>query len=260
MGQRPTLDTIACCAPLGSSTLSDDEAEATAALFKALGDPARVRIVNLLAGAGGEVCVCELTRALELAQPTVSHHLKKLHDAGLLDRERRGKWAIYSLSTVAVRKLATVTDLKEGVADAVLLRVLRLRLLQEVNVLFVCIGNQGRSVLAERLFRSAAGPDHQARSAGAAPGDATHPEVLEVLRELGIDASGHVPRKLDEPLLDWADVVVATCDGSCPLTPGKRRLDWQIPDPIGRPLTEVRALRDEIRTRVDALLAELRDL
>jgi len=107
-------ETIACCAPLAAPALSDDEAEATAALFRALGDPARVRIVNILATAGGEVCGCELTGALELSQPTVSHHLKKLHEAGLLEREQRGKWAYYSLSNVAVRKLAAVTDLKEA--------------------------------------------------------------------------------------------------------------------------------------------------
>jgi ArsR family transcriptional regulator len=104
---------IACCAPLSASTLTDEEAEGTAALFRALGDPARVRIVNLLATAGGEVCGCELT-GLGLAQPTVSHHLKKLHEAGLLEREQRGKWAYYSLKRDAVRKLAAVADLKEA--------------------------------------------------------------------------------------------------------------------------------------------------
>jgi ArsR family transcriptional regulator len=103
---------IACCAPLSSTSLSDEEASATAEIFRALGDPARVRIVNLLATAGGEVCGCDLTGALELAQPTVSHHLKKLHDAGLLDREQRGKWAYYSLNRAAVAKLTAVADLK----------------------------------------------------------------------------------------------------------------------------------------------------
>lgn len=125
------------------------------------------------------------------------------------------------------------------------------------NVLFVCIGNQGRSVMAERLFRQAAGDTHAARSAGSAPGAATHPEVLEALREAGIDASDHVPRRLDDELLDWADVVVAACDGACPVTSGKRRLDWHLPDPMHRPLDEVRAIRDEIRARVESLLAEI---
>jgi protein-tyrosine-phosphatase len=135
--------------------------------------------------------------------------------------------------------------------------LLQLRLLQVVNVLFVCIGNQGRSVMAERLFRSIAGADHKARSAGAAPGRATHPEVLAALSEIGIDASDHVPTKLDEELLDWADVVVATCDEACPVTPGKRRFDWHVRDPMHRPAEEVRAIRDEIRDRVGVLLSEL---
>lgn len=104
---------IACCAPLAATTLSDEEAEATAALFRALGDPARVRIVNMLATVGGELCGCELT-GLGLSQPTVSHHLKKLHDAGLLERDQRGKWAYYSLKRDAVAKLAAVADLKEA--------------------------------------------------------------------------------------------------------------------------------------------------
>lgn len=105
-----SAEPIACCAPLAAPTLSDEEAEATATLFRALGDPARVRIVNVLATAGGEVCGCDLTEALGLAQPTVSHHLKKLHDAGLLEREQRGKWAYYSLKREAAEKLALVAD------------------------------------------------------------------------------------------------------------------------------------------------------
>jgi ArsR family transcriptional regulator len=104
---------VTCCAPLTAPALSDEQAEATAALFRALGDPARVRIVNMLATAGGEVCGCDLTEGLELSQPTVSHHLKKLHESGLLEREQRGKWAYYSLKREAVATLATVTDLKE---------------------------------------------------------------------------------------------------------------------------------------------------
>ena len=104
---------IACCGSLAAASLTDEEAEATAELFRALGDPARVRIVNLLAR-NTEVCGCELNEALGLSQPTISHHLKKLHEAGLLGREQRGKWAYYSLKRDAVAKLATVTDLKEA--------------------------------------------------------------------------------------------------------------------------------------------------
>ena len=125
------------------------------------------------------------------------------------------------------------------------------------NVLFVCIGNQGRSVLAERLFREAADGRHEARSAGAAPGTATHPEVLAALAEIGVDASDHVPTKLDDELLAWADVVVAACDGACPVTPGKVRQDWHLPDPMARPIAEVRTIRDDVKRRVGVLLDEL---
>jgi arsenate reductase (thioredoxin) len=122
--------------------------------------------------------------------------------------------------------------------------------LQEVtNVLFVCVGNQGRSVIAERLFRRAA-PGHEARSAGSKPGDRPHEVVLQALREISIEASDHVPRRLDDELIAWADVVVATCDDACPVLPGKRYIAWHLADPAGRPLEDVRKLRDEIGRRV----------
>ena len=125
------------------------------------------------------------------------------------------------------------------------------------RVLFVCIGNQGRSVMAERLFRQVAGDRHEARSAGSAPGAETHPQVLEALAEVGVDAGDHVPRSLDDELVAWADVVVATCDDACPYVPGKRYVNWQLADPIGLPVSEVRPIRDDIRRRVAALAAEL---
>ena len=105
---------IACCAPLAAPALSAEEAGATAELFKALGDPARIRIVNLLAATDEPVCVCELIVPLGLAQATVSHHLKKLTDAGLLDREERGKWAYFSINSEAMARLASLADLTQG--------------------------------------------------------------------------------------------------------------------------------------------------
>ncbi len=126
-----------------------------------------------------------------------------------------------------------------------------------MNVLFVCVGNQGRSVIAERLFRQASENRHSTRSAGSRPGAATHPEVLVALAELGIDASDHVPHSLDDEDGAWADVVVATCDDACPVVPGKRYENWELPDPKDRPLPEVREIRDEIGRRVAALTAEL---
>jgi ArsR family transcriptional regulator len=105
---------IACCAPLVAPVLSDEEAEATAALFRALGDPARVRILNALARSDEPVCACEFNGPLGLSQPTVSHHLRKLVDAGLLEREQRGKWAYYSLNPEAASTLAALVDLEEA--------------------------------------------------------------------------------------------------------------------------------------------------
>jgi ArsR family transcriptional regulator len=104
--------TTGCCRPLDAPALSVDDASATAALFRALGDPARVRIVNLLATAVDAVCVCELTPALGLAQPTVSHHLRKLAEAGLVTREARGTWAYYRLDRDALGRAASLLDIE----------------------------------------------------------------------------------------------------------------------------------------------------
>jgi protein-tyrosine-phosphatase len=132
-----------------------------------------------------------------------------------------------------------------------------LRLLQ-VNVLFVCVGNSGRSVMAERLFRRAAAGRHEARSAGADPhGSSAEPAVVEALGEAGIDASDHVPHRLDDEDLAWADVLVAACDGVCAPVPGKRYENWQLADPYGLPVEQVRPIRDEIRRRAERLLADL---
>jgi arsenate reductase (thioredoxin) len=125
------------------------------------------------------------------------------------------------------------------------------------RVLFVCIGNQGRSLMAEWLFRRAAGGRHEARSAGSSPGTAAHPQVLEALSELGVDAGDHLPHKLESEDVAWADVVVATCDDACPVTPGKRYVSWQLPDPKDLPLEQVRAIRDQIEQRVGELVQEL---
>ncbi len=97
-----------CCAPIAASDLSDGDAETTARVFKALGDPGRIKIVNLLATADAPACVCDLTPALGLSQPTVSFHLKKLVQAGILDREQRGVWAYYSINRGVMERLATI--------------------------------------------------------------------------------------------------------------------------------------------------------
>jgi len=126
------------------------------------------------------------------------------------------------------------------------------------RVLFVCLHNAGRSQMSQALFERAADGRHEALSAGTTPGDRVHPEVVEVMRELGVDLSDRTPRRLDDELAQWADVVVTMgCGDECPYIPGKRYIDWDLPDPKGRPVEEVRATRDDIAGRVDGLLREL---
>ncbi len=126
------------------------------------------------------------------------------------------------------------------------------------RVLFVCTHNAGRSQMAEALFEQAAQGQHAAASAGTAPADHVHPEVIEVMRELGIDLADRRPQLLTDELADEADVVVTMgCGDQCPFLPGKRYIDWELEDPKGHPVEEVRATRDEIARRVGELLAEL---
>jgi protein-tyrosine-phosphatase len=125
-------------------------------------------------------------------------------------------------------------------------------------VLFVCLHNAGRSQMSQALFERAAAGTHEALSAGTTPAERVHPEVVEVMRELGIDLSGRKPQLLTRELAEQADVVVTMgCGDQCPYILGKRYVDWDLPDPKGRPLDEVRATRDEIDRRVRVLTAEL---
>jgi protein-tyrosine-phosphatase len=126
------------------------------------------------------------------------------------------------------------------------------------TALFVCLHNAGRSQMSAALFERAAGGRHRALSAGTTPGERVHPEVVEVMRELGIDLADRVPQLLTRELAEQADVVVTMgCGDECPYIPGKRYIDWELADPKGRPIDEVRATRDDIARRVDALVAEL---
>jgi ArsR family transcriptional regulator, arsenate/arsenite/antimonite-responsive transcriptional repressor len=107
------LELIDCCRPLGTPALATEEAEATAQVFKALADPARVKIVSIVASSDAAVCACEFAPALGLTQATASHHLKKLTEVGLLEREQRGKWAYFSLDPEALAKLESLVRIPE---------------------------------------------------------------------------------------------------------------------------------------------------
>src|SRR5690349_17850368 len=128
------------------------------------------------------------------------------------------------------------------------------------HVLFVCLHNAGRSQMSQALFEREAGGRHTAESAGsiAEAGGRVHPEVVAVMNELGIDLTERKPQRLTDELAAKADVLVTMgCGDTCPYFPGKRYIDWDLPDPKGRPVEEVRATRDDITDRVRALVAEL---
>jgi arsenate reductase (thioredoxin) len=126
------------------------------------------------------------------------------------------------------------------------------------HVLFVCLHNAGRSQMSQALFERDADGRHTAASAGTTPAERVHPEVVEVMRELGIDLADRRPQLLTRELAEQADVVVTMgCGDQCPFIPGKRYIDWELQDPQGRPVDEVRATRDEIARRVQQLLTEL---
>jgi arsenate reductase (thioredoxin) len=128
----------------------------------------------------------------------------------------------------------------------------------QTRVLFVCRHNAGRSQISQALFERAADGRHFARSSGTTPAAAIHPVVIDVMDEVGIDLRGRTPTLLSTELAQWSDVVVTMgCGDACPYIPGKRYVDWDLPDPAGRPIDEVRAIRDAIAGRVDGLLIEL---
>jgi arsenate reductase len=126
------------------------------------------------------------------------------------------------------------------------------------RTLFVCLHNAGRSQMSEALFTRAAGGRHEARSAGTTPGERVHPEVVEVMAELGINLADRIPRRLTREDAEWADVVVTMgCGDECPYVPGVRYVDWDLPDPKGQPVEIVRATRDEIARRIEDLMLDL---
>jgi arsenate reductase len=126
------------------------------------------------------------------------------------------------------------------------------------RVVFACVHNAGRSQMAAAFFNAMADPARAtAVSAGTAPAARVHPEVVEVMREVGIDLAGAVPRRLTDDLVARAALLVTMgCGEACPLVPGLERAEWDLPDPKGQPVDVVRAIRDDVRRRVAALVRE----
>ena len=311
----------------------------SADVLRVLADPTRLEICRRLAAE--ELCVCHLVEDLGLGQPLISHHLKAMKDAGVVETRRHSYWTYYRLVPQAlnsvVDELAVLrgqsfapanprpcrVDRQEGeavgpwvegyvvdqqvggiiqrlakefegifspetierfvvessshLADAKVKGYVslltekfarqRLRacaqaegaIVKEVpEVLFVCVHNAGRSQMAAGLLHRAAAGRVNVMSAGSTPADEIHANVREAMAEIGIDLFQEFPKPLTDEVVRAADVVVTMgCGDACPVYPGKRYLDWQLPDPAGRPLDEVRAIRDEIDGRVRNLLEEM---
>jgi arsenate reductase len=126
------------------------------------------------------------------------------------------------------------------------------------HVLFVCLHNAGRSQMSQALFERIANGRHQAQSAGTSPAQRVHPNVVAVMQEEGVDLSDRAPRKLNDDLARWADIVVTMgCGDECPFIPGRRYIDWDLTDPKDLPIGDVRRIRDDIKVRVASLVEEL---
>lgn len=311
----PDEDTRVTLRPLERTT-----AEAIAQSLRAMADPTRVQLLGMIVDRpDGRALVGELANALGLTQPTVSHHMRILADAGLLARDQSGRQVWYS---IAPDRIADVLDSTRGqhdpipavVAPPVLAQIAdnlairfngifspgtisryvqesyellagraritrylpsftarfaadRLQSLATVEgrhadgvpeVLIVCVQNAGRSQLASALLRSLAGDRVRVLTAGSEPAEVVNPMVVAALDEIGVALDGEYPKPLTDEVVRAADFVITMgCGDACPIYPGRTYLDWNLADPVGLPLEGVRAIRDDIDTRIRALLAEL---
>ena len=279
-------------------------------------DPTRRQILLLIAATpSGRTTVTKLAEALELRQPTVSHHAKLLFDGGLLDRTPEGRQVWYSIAPGELDRLTDMLGLASGSApdDSVTDRIIddlasrfegtfsretvaryvhesqdllarsapahrlaslaagfaadRLTALASEQqsapdgtpeVLFVCVQNAGRSQLAAAILRHLAGERVHVRTAGSEPAAVVASTIANALDEIGVPLGGEYPKPLTDDVVRAADVVITMgCGDACPVYPGKRYLDWELDDPVGRPLEDVRRIRDDIDRRVRQLLAEV---
>jgi protein-tyrosine-phosphatase len=236
---------LQCC--VLEAPLDEHEADTLAHQLKALADPVRLRLISMIATSPtGAVCACDLPHAVGRSQPTISHHLGQLVNAGILDREQRGKWAWFRLT----EQLSAIrTALGEGAEH---------HHVGKPAVLFLCVHNAGRSQMAAGFMRTIAGDRIDVYSAGFAPGDQLNPMAVEAMHEQGIDITTAEPQKWTDEMARTADVIVTMgCGDECPIYPGTRVLDWELSDPAGQGIEMVREVRDEIEHLVAGLVDEL---
>lgn len=239
-----------CCpAP---AIVGEGQCQEAAGIFAALSDITRLQLALFIYRCSpNPVCACSFPEVFNISRSTVSHHLTKLVNAGILGREQRGKWAYYSIAVNFDTRLLDV------VAEHVPQQTTSRKGATETRILFACRQNAGRSQMAAAIAQKLAKSDVVIMSAGTEPAEEVHPEVREALAEIGLEPFAQ-PEKLDPAKVKMADwVITMGCGESCPIFPGTHYEDWQVADPSGEPIEVVREIRDEITKRVKELLTRI---
>ncbi|WP_296107210.1 metalloregulator ArsR/SmtB family transcription factor [uncultured Corynebacterium sp.] len=223
-----------------------------ASIFAALSDVTRLQVALFIYRCSpNPVCACSFPEVFNISRSTISHHLTKLVNAGILGREQQGKWAYYSIAS------EFDTQFLDVVAKHVPQQTTRRKEAAVTKILFACRQNAGRSQMAAAIAQELATSDVTIMSAGTEPAEEVHPEVRDTLAEIGLEPFAQ-PEKLDPAkvkMVDW--VITMGCGESCPIFPGTHYEDWEVADPSGEPTEVVREIRDDITKRVKELLSRI---
>mgnify|MGYP002759064286 FL=1 len=221
-------------------------------IFAALSDVTRLQVALFIYRCSpNPVCACSFPEVFNISRSTISHHLTKLVNAGILGREQQGKWAYYSIAS------DFDTQLLDVVAKHVPQQTTRRKEAAVTKILFACRQNAGRSQMAAAIAQELATSDVTIMSAGTEPAEEVHPEVRDALAEIGLEPFAQ-PEKLDPAKVKMADwVITMGCGESCPIFPGTHYEDWEVADPSEEPTEVVREIRDDITKRVKELLSRI---
>lgn len=263
---QPQIAQPECCP---APALPDVAETATmASQFAALGDVTRLQLaLFIFRCAPAPVCACAFPESFEMSRSTISHHLTKLVNAGVLTRTQEGKWAFYYIAPDFDTRILAIAGehISEKAATAMTttdqpaneINATEINATEPTTILFACTRNAGRSQMAASIAQSLAPAHVTIRSAGTEPADEVHPEVITALEEIGLKPLSSpeklVPEKVKEA--DW--VITMGCGETCPIFPGKRYEDWEVADPGEQPIEEVRKIREDITARVKDLLARV---
>ena len=223
-----------------------------ASIFAALSDVTRLQVALFIYRCSpNPVCACSFPEVFNISRSTISHHLTKLVNAGILGREQQGKWAYYSIAS------DFDTQFLDVVAKHVPQQTTRRKEAAVTKILFACRQNAGRSQMAAAIAQELATSDVTIMSAGTEPAEEVHPEVRDALAEIALEPFAQ-PEKLDPAKVKMADwVITMGCGESCPIFPGTHYEDWEVADPSEEPTEVVREIRDDITKRVKELLSRI---